>query len=43
MLNTVDRGIVCKSVNDGADPRRIWRNYNFDWNNDFANPVLNSV
>lgn len=46
MLNAVDRGRVLwqASVNDGADPAGGYGEiYNFDWNNDFANPVLNSV
>jgi TonB-linked SusC/RagA family outer membrane protein len=46
MLNAVDRGKVLwqASVNDGADPAGGYGEiYNFDWNNDFANPVLNSV
>jgi TonB-linked SusC/RagA family outer membrane protein len=46
MLNAVDRGKVLwqASVNDGANPASGYGEiYNFDWNNDFANPVLNSV
>ncbi|WP_418264155.1 SusC/RagA family TonB-linked outer membrane protein [Flavobacterium faecale] len=46
MLNAVDRGRVLwqASVNDGADPAGGYGEiYNFDWNNDFNNPVLNSV
>jgi TonB-linked SusC/RagA family outer membrane protein len=46
MLNAVDRGKALwqASVNDGADPAGGYGEiYNFDWNNDLANPVLNSV
>lgn len=46
MLNALDRGKVLwqASVNDGADPSGGYGEiYNFDWNNDFNNPVLNSV
>ena len=46
MLNALDRGKVLwqASVNDGADPAGGYGDiYNFDWNNDFSNPVLNSV
>ncbi|MCG9791363.1 SusC/RagA family TonB-linked outer membrane protein [Flavobacterium algicola] len=46
MLNALDRGKVLwqASVNDGADPAGGYGEiYNFDWNNDFSNPVLNSV
>lgn len=46
MLNSVQRGQVLwrASVNDGADPASGYGEiYNFDWNNDFQNPVLNSV
>lgn len=46
MLNALDRGKVLwqASVNDGADPTGGYGEiYNFDWNNDFNNPVLNSV
>lgn len=46
MLNAVDRGKVLwqASVNDKANPAGGYGEiYNFDWNNDFNNPVLNSV
>ncbi|TRX07215.1 SusC/RagA family TonB-linked outer membrane protein [Flavobacterium gawalongense] len=46
MLNALDRGKVLwqASVNDNADPTGGYGEiYNFDWNNDFNNPVLNSV
>lgn len=46
MLNALDRGKVLwqASVNDGADPAGGYGEiYNFDWNNDFNNPVLNNV
>lgn len=46
MLNAQQRGEVLwrAMVNDGADPAGGYGQiYNFDWNNDFANPVLNSV
>lgn len=46
MLNALDRGKVLwqASVNDGANPTGGYGEiYNFDWNNDFNNPVLNSV
>jgi len=46
MLNAVDRGKVLwqASVNDGADPNGGYGEiYNFDWNNNFSNPILNSV
>jgi TonB-linked SusC/RagA family outer membrane protein len=46
MLNSLDRGKVLwqASVNDGASPSGGYGEiYNFDWNNDFNNPVLNSV
>ncbi len=46
MLNAEDRGKVLwqASVNDGANPTDGYGTiYNFDWNNDFSNPVLNSV
>jgi TonB-linked SusC/RagA family outer membrane protein len=46
MLNAVQRGEVIwqASVNDGADPTGGYGEiYNFDWNRDFNNPVLNSV
>lgn len=46
MLNALDRGKVLwqASVNDGASPSGGYGEiYNFDWNNDFTNPILNSV
>ncbi|WP_298365057.1 TonB-dependent receptor [uncultured Lutibacter sp.] len=46
MLNAQQRGEVLfqASVNDGADPNSGYGEiYNFDWNGDFNNPVLNSV
>ncbi len=46
MLNAQQRGQVLwqASVNDGADPNAGYGEiYNFDWNGDFSNPVLNSV
>jgi TonB-linked SusC/RagA family outer membrane protein len=46
MLNAQQRGEVLwrGSVNDGADPNGAFGEiYNFDWNGDFNNPVLNSV
>ena len=46
MLNSVDRGKALwqASVNDRTDPTAGYGEiYNFDWNNDFNNPVLNSV
>ncbi|MBT32185.1 MAG: SusC/RagA family TonB-linked outer membrane protein [Thalassobius sp.] len=46
MLNAVQRGEALwrASVNDGADPTEGYGEiYNFDWNGDFNNPVLNSV
>ncbi|WP_304198771.1 TonB-dependent receptor [Flavobacterium alvei] len=46
MLNALDRGKVLwqASVNDGADPNGGYGEiYNFDWNSNFNNPVLNSV
>ncbi len=46
MLNALDRGKVLwqASVNDGANPSGGYGEiYNFDWNNNFSNPVLNSV
>lgn len=46
MLNAVDRGKVLwqASVNDGAFPEDGYGEiYNFDWNNNLANPVLNGV
>ncbi|MGS0527052.1 SusC/RagA family TonB-linked outer membrane protein [Zobellia nedashkovskayae] len=46
MLNAQQRGEVLwqASVNDGADPTGGYGEiYNFDWNGDFTNPILNSV
>ncbi|GAA4300816.1 SusC/RagA family TonB-linked outer membrane protein [Aestuariibaculum suncheonense] len=46
MLNAQQRGQVLwqASVNDGADPNAGYGEiYNFDWNDDYNNPVLNSV
>ena len=46
MLSSVDRGKALwqASVNDQQDPAAGYGEiYNFDWNNDFNNPVLNSV
>jgi TonB-linked SusC/RagA family outer membrane protein len=46
MLNAVDRGKALwqASVNDGQDPAAGYGDiYNFNWNNDFANPVLSGV
>jgi TonB-linked SusC/RagA family outer membrane protein len=46
MLNAVDRGKALwqASVNDGQDPAAGYGEiYNFDWNHDFSNPVLNQV
>ena len=46
MLNAQQRGQALwqASVNDGADPNAgLGEVYNFDWNGDFNNPVLNSV
>ncbi len=46
MLNAVDRGRALwqASVNDRQDPAAGYGEiYNFDWNNNFDNPVLNSV
>ena len=46
MLNALDRGKVLwqASVNDGSDPNGGYGEiYNFDWNNNFSNPILNSV
>jgi len=46
MLNAVDRGRALwqASVNDGVDPASGYGEiYNFDWNGNFQNPVLNSV
>ncbi|MCW3110869.1 MAG: TonB-dependent receptor [Segetibacter sp.] len=46
MLNSVDRGKALwqASVNDKQDPAAGYGEiYNFDWNNDYNNPVLNAV
>ena len=46
MLSSQQRGEALwrASVNDGADPNAGYGEiYNFDWNNDFTNPVLNGV
>ena len=46
MLSSQQRGEALwrASVNDGADPAGGYGEiYGFDWNNDFANPVLNAV
>lgn len=46
VLNAVDRGRALwqASVNDKVDPASGYGEiYNFDWNKDFTNPVLNSV
>ena len=46
MLNAIDRGKALwqASVNDRVDPANAnGEIYKFDWNNDFNNPVLNSV
>jgi TonB-dependent starch-binding outer membrane protein SusC len=46
MLNSVDRGKALwqASVNDRQDPAAAYGEiYDFSWNNDFDNPVLNSV
>lgn len=46
MLNAQQRGqaLFWASVNDGADPTGGYGEiYDFDWNGDFDNPVLNSV
>ena len=46
MLDAVGRGRALwqASVNDGVDPASGYGEiYNFDWNGDFDNPVLNSV
>lgn len=46
MLNAVDRGKALwqASVNDKQDPAGAYGEiYDFNWNNDFNNPVLNSV
>ncbi|WP_289022021.1 TonB-dependent receptor [uncultured Salegentibacter sp.] len=46
MLNAVQRGQALwrASVNDGADPASGYGEiYNFDWNMDYDNPILNGV
>ncbi len=46
MMNALERGQVLwqASVNDNADPNAGYGSiYNFDWNGDFNNPVLNNV
>lgn len=46
MLNSIDRGKALwqASVNDGQDPAAAYGEiYQFDWNNNFASPVLNNV
>lgn len=46
MLNSVDRGRALwqASVNDRVDPASGYGEiYNFDWNGDYNNPVLNKV
>ncbi len=46
MLNSLQRGRALwrASVNDGADPTGGYGEiYDFDWNGDFANPILNNV
>ena len=46
MLNAQQRGEALwrASVNDGADPNGGYGEiYNFDWNGDYANPLLNGV
>ena len=46
MLNSIDRGKALwqASVNDGQDPAAGYGEiYQFDWNNDYTNPVLNNV
>ena len=46
MLNSMDRGRALwqASVNDGQNPADAYGEiYTFDWNNNFSNPVLNSV
>ncbi len=46
MLSSLDRGKALwqASVNDGIDPAAGYGDiYTFNWNNDFKNPVLNSV
>lgn len=46
MLNSIDRGRALwqASVNDRVDPASGYGEiYNFDWNGDYNNPVLNNV
>ncbi len=46
MMNSLQRGQVLyqASINDGVDPNSGYGSiYNFDWNGNFKNPVLNSV
>src|SRR5256886_12035198 len=46
MLSSADRGKALwqASVNDGQDPAAGYGEiYSFDWNNNYSNPVLNSV
>lgn len=44
-LNTKQRGqaVWQAAVNDGTNPNTASPLYNYDWNEDFNNPVLNSV
>ena len=44
-LNTQQRGeaVWQAAVNDGSNPNSASPLYSYDWNNDFNNPVLNSV
>lgn len=46
MMNSLQRGQVLyqASINDGVDPNSGYGTiYNFDWNGNFKNPVLNSI
>jgi TonB-dependent starch-binding outer membrane protein SusC len=45
MLSSLDRGRALwqASVNDGQNPADYGEIYTFDWNNNYANPVLNGV
>jgi TonB-dependent starch-binding outer membrane protein SusC len=46
MMNSLQRGQVLyqASINDGVDPNSGYGSiYNFDWNGNFQNPVLNSI
>jgi TonB-linked SusC/RagA family outer membrane protein len=46
MMNSLDRGRVLwrASVNDGVSPESGYGEiYNFDWNGDYDNPVLNNI